>query len=358
MKFSTFNVENLFTRPKAMNLSNHELGTDKLIAIARLQEELASEVYDKPEIARLAKEARGYFSINKTRGKTPLSWSNAVNKYLVKVDGSDEWDGFIELKRDGFAFETVRNTGKFMRRIDADVFGICEVENIEAMRKFRSDQLSRLKLRNELLVDGNDPRGIDIGFYSKFPFGLMRTNIHHKTSSRARRTFSRDCLEVEVLLPSGNSLWILQNHLKSKLGDQQSSDSRRKKQADRVAEILNSEYDLNTEFVIVSGDLNDTPDGSPLSALTAHPNLIDVLEVAGIPKELRWTYEYRGALNQIDYILVSNALANHVTDAGVDRTGMADLDLFTHGAEQSLPGITNWRNAASDHGAVWGEFDI
>ena len=69
-------------------------------------------------------------------------------------------------------------------------------------------------------------------------------------------------------------------------------------------------------------------------------------------------YEYKGDLNQIDYILVSNALAGHVTDAGVDRTGMANLADFTNGAEQSMSGITNWRNAASDHGAVWADFDI
>ncbi|MEM7256804.1 MAG: endonuclease/exonuclease/phosphatase family protein, partial [Pseudomonadota bacterium] len=287
-----------------------------------------------------------------------LSWSSADDTYKVKVNGRSDWDGFIALKRDNFDFLTVSNTGRFMRKIDADVFGICEVESVGAMRQFRSDQLSRMDLDYELLVDGNDPRGIDIGMYSRFPYGFIRTNIHHKTSSRARRTFSRDCLEVEIQLPSGNSLWVLQNHLKSKLGAQSSSDARRKKQADRIAEILHNEYDLNNVFVIVSGDLNDTPDRNPLSALTDNSGLHDVLEVAGVPENQRWTYEYRGQLNQIDYILISSALSQHVTDAGVDRTGMADLESFTNGAEHSLSGITNWRNAASDHGAVWAEFDI
>ena len=83
-----------------------------------------------------------------------------------------------------------------------------------------------------------------------------------------------------------------------------------------------------------------------------------MLNVIDLPADQRWTYEYKGDLNQIDYILVSNALAGHVTDAGVDRTGMANLADFTNGAEQSMSGITNWRNAASDHGAVWADFDI
>lgn len=358
MKFSTFNVENLFTRPKAMNLSKVDLGTEKLAIIADLQDELAQSSYDKPKIANLANQVRGYFSINKTRGRTPLSWDKSIESYKVTVNGRDSWDGFIELKRDNFDFATVKNTGRFMRKIDADVFGICEIENISAMRKFRSNQLSRMDLDYELLVDGNDSRGIDIGIYSRFPIGLLRTNIHHKSSNRARRTFSRDCLEVEILLPSGNSLWILQNHLKSKLGKQSTSDARRKKQADRIADILNESYDLNNDFVIVSGDLNDTPERNPLSALLSHPGLEDVLNVIDLPADQRWTYEYKGDLNQIDYILVSNALAGHVTDAGVDRTGMANLADFTNGAEQSMSGITNWRNAASDHGAVWADFDI
>ncbi|MEM7260260.1 MAG: hypothetical protein AAF404_23045, partial [Pseudomonadota bacterium] len=81
MKFSTFNVENLFTRPRAMNLSDVDLGTDKLAIIADLQNELAKSTYDKPAIVNLANQVRGYFSINKTRGKTPLSWSSADDTY-------------------------------------------------------------------------------------------------------------------------------------------------------------------------------------------------------------------------------------------------------------------------------------
>ena len=185
MKFSTFNVENLFTRPKAMNLSKVDLGTEKLAIIADLQDELAQSSYDKPKIANLANQVRGYFSINKTRGRTPLSWDKSIESYKVTVNGRDSWDGFIELKRDNFDFATVKNTGRFMRKIDADVFGICEIENISAMRKFRSNQLSRMDLDYELLVDGNDSRGIDIGIYSRFPIGCFeQTFITNQATER------------------------------------------------------------------------------------------------------------------------------------------------------------------------------
>ena len=44
--------------------------------------------------------------------------------------------------------------------------------------------------------------------------------------------------------------------------------------------------------------------------------------------------------------------------AGVDRTGVAEIAELTDGREQSMTGITNWHDAASDHRATWVESDI
>ena len=349
----------MFSRPKALNLSDHDLGTEKLATIAELQEELSRSAYNKPAIVALANQVRGYFTINKTRGRTPLRWSRSDGTYKVTANGRGDWDGFIELTRARFNFESVKNTGKFMRGLDADVLAVCEAENVGTLRMFRTAQLSREGLINELLIDGNDPRGIDIGMYSKFPLGTLRTNMHDKaTSGSRRRIFSRDCLEAEVLLPSGNSLHILQNHLKSKLGPSTTSDARRKSQAERISEILDQRYDLDRQFVIVAGDLNDTPDSDPLSPILDRADVHDCLEAASVPAGKRWTYSYRGQKNQIDYVLISTALKAKLTAAGVDRRGIANLSDLTGGEETSMTGITNWRNAASDHGAVWAEFDL
>lgn len=112
-----------------------------------------------------------------------------------------------------------------------------------------------------MLIDGNDNRGIDVGVYSKFPITDVNTHIFDRPSPNSRsRIFSRDCLEVEIAISPRRRLWLLANHLKSKFGG--SSDSRRRAQAVRVAEIV-KRFDLERDRVIVAGDLNDTPDPPP-----------------------------------------------------------------------------------------------
>ena len=78
------------------------------------------------------------------------------------------------------------------------------------------------------------------------------------------------------------------------------------------------------------------------------------------PANDRWTYYYAKGKqrNAIDYLLVSDALRPLLRSAGIERRGMAGLSKLTGGAEVEFDGITSWRNAASDHGAVWADFDI
>lgn len=361
LRIATFNVENLFTRPKAMNLANQDAGTGKLKLIAELQDEMDEDVYDKPKIVDLANAAHGYFTINKTRGQNPLSYSSERRTHKVNVDGRKDWDGFIELTRDGFDFETVVNTGKFARALKADVLGLCEVEDRWSLRRFRDDQLQQEKLTYDILVDGNDPRRIDVAVLSRLPIGSIRTNVHWKERPRDRfPLFSRDCLEVELKLGNGSSLWILQNHLKSKLGAAEASDKKREAQARRIKTILEERYDLERDYVVVCGDLNDTPDSAPLAPLLEMPGMKDVLDIVGWPAADRWTYYYarERRATQIDYLLLSRALWEKVRKAGIDQRGVADVAEVSEGRVEPMDGVTSWRNVASDHGAVWADLDL
>ena len=204
---------------------------------------------------------------------------------------------------------------------------------------------------------GNDPRGIDVAVLSKLPIQNIRTNIHQRVKNSSKNLFSRDCLEVEFKLPDGKSLWVLQNHLLSKL--RKKNDARRKVQAAGVRQILRDRYDLGKDLVIVAGDLNDDIDNDPLSPLASLPKLQNALDVLSIPKDEQWTYYYgrEKSKDRIDFVLVSEALAPLLKAGGVDRRGIAGIDKLTSGQTKPMSGITNWRNAASDHAAVWIEFD-
>lgn len=211
-----------------------------------------------------------------------------------------------------------------------------------------------------MLVDGNDDRGIDVGLLSKFPIQAIRTHIFDPDGAprnpKGKRIFSRDCLEVDVGLPNGKVLHVLVNHFKSKLGG---GDAKRTAQAAQVVEIL-KQYDLTKDLVVVAGDFNDTPDSKPLASLLGLPGLVDVLakKFPNAPQD-QWTYKDK---KQIDYLLVSTALAGKFHDAGVERRGLFDAERLTKkvtgGPVKQFASVKDDQSDASDHCAVWAEFAL
>jgi endonuclease/exonuclease/phosphatase family metal-dependent hydrolase len=238
---------------------------------------------------------------------------------------------------------------------------IVEAENRPTLKSFDAHLLD-YRYKYEMLIDANDPRGIDVGFYSKYLLGGVWTHMFDKVGTKT--VFSRDCLEVEVFLPNDQPLYVLCNHFKSRGYDYAgTADEKRRRQARRVAQIL-SDYDLSKEWVVVAGDLNDSPDSSPLQPLLRVSNLFDVLALEFPNDSLkRWTYHY-DKFEQIDFILISRPLKERFSRAGVERRGMYNLRKLTTDSgglvdiEQQYDTVTSWANAASDHGAVWAEFEI
>jgi endonuclease/exonuclease/phosphatase family metal-dependent hydrolase len=354
LKLLSFNVENLFSRARVLNFDDNAVGDDVLAQIGELRAELKKTEYGKPRILQLYHALKEYIEIVEVRGKLFDRY-----KKNVVADGVLEWGGFIDFKREKFNEVARANTARVLRAVNADVCCLIEVESRPILKHFCVERLPRTgSFRNYhhlMLIDGNDNRGIDVALASRFPIRRLRSHVDDRDGSS--EIFSRDCLELEVELPGGESLWILLNHFKSKgYGAQATSNARRKRQAQRVAEILQS-YDLSTQMVVVAGDLNDTPTSAPLRPLRNVPRLHDVLALQFPDKADRWTYHYRRN-EQIDYLLVSDPLRDAFTAAGVERRGIFDVQTFSGGAVQPFSTVTHYTESASDHGAVWAEFSL
>lgn len=354
-KIASYNVENLFSRPILMNYANNETGTPKLAKVARLQELLAAESYapHKAEIEALYGEIAPFIDINVQRkkgGGSSLFSGNREDGYRLTVAGCGVWHGFIELKRESFTKLQVDVTAKVIRDLNPDVMSVIEAEDRIALHRFNREVVKRQGLTYAMSVEGNDDRGIDVGLLSKHPLGRLRTNCFDKSGNSL--IFSRDCLEVEILPAGKPPVHLLVNHFKSKgYGAQDTSDAKRKRQAERVVAILGERYNLAQDHVVVAGDLNDVPGSGPLAPLLAANNLFDVL--AARPADDRWTYKYKNQFNQIDFLLVSKPLKDKLQDCGVYRKGM----LAVPEAER-YPEVKGWDTAASDHGAVWATFNL
>jgi endonuclease/exonuclease/phosphatase family metal-dependent hydrolase len=359
MRIAIFNTENLFSRAKVLNFRNNAEGDKILIQIADLQAELEKKIYDKAAILKKYNALKDFIEIQENRGKLFKRKLFAIKG--VQANSVDDWDGSIQFKREKFTETTRINTGRVLKAVAADVQCMVEVESREVLDNFNADVLTAKKFPYNILIDGNDPRGIDVGLLSRYPIKNIRTHIFDKEKPASRNfIFSRDCLEVELEAPDKKPLYILCNHFKSKgfSSSQKDADKRRGLQADKVKEILQNNYDLKKDRVVVIGDFNDTPDSKPLKQLLSMPNLTDVLQLKfGNGFDKRYTYFFKQK-TQIDFILVSRPMSDLFKDAGVERRGMFALNDLTNNAEKRFATVTSPANAASDHAAVWADFNI
>jgi hypothetical protein len=103
--------------------------------------------------------------------------------------------------------------------MDADVLAVPEVEDITTLTAFAGEELNGLGYRHLVLVEGNDPRLIDVGILSRLPIGGVtswRHAVHQPTDPQP--VFSRDLVQVEILSVdrSRRLLTVFNTHLKSR----------------------------------------------------------------------------------------------------------------------------------------------
>jgi endonuclease/exonuclease/phosphatase family metal-dependent hydrolase len=241
-------------------------------------------------------------------------------------------------------------TAKCILANDPDVVALQEIETLEALKLFNRFYLQK-HYPYQILVDGNDPRQIDVGLISKYPLGNIRTHQFETVNGTSgAKVFSRDCLEVDVVV-GGRPLTILVNHFKSKIGG---GEEKRKRQAQAVVRILEDRFGskLKGDFV-VAGDLNMAPTETEAKPLlnAGLVNLIDRLPVSE-----RWTHYYKKtkAQEQLDYLLLSPTLAKKSTTVpSIERRGLGtDIDVYTG---PRFSGFTG-KEGASDHCPVF--FDL
>jgi endonuclease/exonuclease/phosphatase family metal-dependent hydrolase len=357
LKIATFNAENLFRRAKVFNFEERRDGDEILAKVDQLQKELNKNVYDGKRILDLYNELKDFIDINEVREK--LFKRRKFNVVGIKAKGKDDWGGFIAFKAANFPEITRMNTAKVINSVNADIISLIEVENKPTLDTFNS-KLIKKKYPYSMLIDAFDPRGIDVSLLSRLEMCDIRTHMFEK--DKGSPIFSRDCLEVTIKLPGDDFLYVLVNHFKSQgYGSEKENDAKRLRQAQRVVDIIIEERnrDLTKDKVVVLGDFNAPPESKSLSPLINVRELKDVLALKIAQPEDRWTYHYNKN-QQLDSILVSEPLQKACKQAGVERRGIFDVAKYSTKGETAWPevqdnGVTA---SASDHGAVWAEFDL
>ncbi len=370
MRIASYNVENLFTRARALNLDTWKEGRIILEAYAEMNGLLEEAVYTDEIKARLItllkhlgldkKNESKFAELRENRGR--LVKRSLTGGPQIVAEGRGNWVGWVELRNEIINEVATRNTAQVLRDVGADVVGVVECEGRSALMQFSYGLMPAVKAQpyeQVMLVDGNDDRGIDVGLMAKagYRIGWMRSHVDD-VSSHGGRIFSRDCPEFSVWTPSGETIWVLVNHFKSKgYGTQDASDAKRWLQAEAVRRIYERLKSEGAKHIAIMGDLNDTPESEALAPLVRETDLKDAslhpsFDDGGRPG----TYGNCTAREKIDYLLLSPALFDCMKGGGIWRRGVWGGKNGT--LWEVYPEIQSSYHAASDHAAIWAELAI
>ena len=255
VRFASFNVENLFARPKALNTLIWAEGGPILEADAEFNALIQLADYTpaiKARMIQLLLLVEVYRSdggiIHRNRVTDPRwAWLRA-NRGAFDVDhqatgieivanNRSDWIGWLELAKETINEPTVDMTGRVIQDVGADVLGVVEAENRPALDHFNQERLLD-PYEHVMLIDGNDTRGIDVGIMTTAQIEIlnMRSNVDvPDPDAPNEHLFSRDCAMFQLRLASSTIVWVLMNHFKSQSGG---GGEKRKSQANGVRKIV------------------------------------------------------------------------------------------------------------------------
>lgn len=381
VKIASFNVENLFARPKAFDSTDWSIGEPVLNAYRNVnalflktsyseadkQEMLdhlvTLDIYRKNDhnaVRRVRTQYPKWAWMRKNRGKFDRQPKDSTQDVTITAKGREDWIGWVELAKEPTNEKSIRMTAEVIKEIDADIIGIVEAEDRPSLVRFNKDMLGGM-YQHVMLVDGNDERGIDVGIMTKTGFEIesIRSNVDVEDSSGI--VFSRDCPQYKVHTPVGNSIHILVNHFKSQSGG---GDTKRQRQAAKVREIVN-DLAAQNQHVVVLGDLNEGPSAigsQAVNLMALYDNsspLVDCFTLQNFDVGNRpGTFDSCGIRNRFDYIFLSQNLVPNFSRGEVFRKGLWGNRLTRPTDWTTYPQMVDSSEQASDHAAVVIELNI
>lgn len=200
------------------------------------------------------------------------------------------------------------------------VMGFAEVENEKVLRDLAQQRGLRKGDYKAILVDGVDPRGIDVGLlYREDLFKYESHSVLPVEDLSGKGYLLRGILHVQGKGPDGKPLHLYINHWKSRWGGVKETEHYRIYQAivlrRELDRLLSSSSDPR---YIIMGDFNDEP---------TNKSMIDILHTGNKRKntwlndsynlyydmhniEDKGTLNYRGNWQMYDQIVVSYSLLN------------------------------------------------
>lgn len=270
----------------------------------------------------------------KTPGTIRLATYNILNLFDESDDPAlsgkfDDWydqDRVLRAKPEAER-KAVADT---IRRLDADVICLEEIESYEALVEFRDQFLPDMGYEYVVSIDVGQERGIENAVMSRFPLsdakvwpGLELGGVHPEKYGNQKNwyagepiTFRRSPLRVSVQIPADKSssgrpydLTLFVVHHKSGYYNGYWREKEAAKVVEFIAQMEREQPGVN---IAVLGDFNAQHDAPELKTYL-DAGMIDLFgDEKGYPVEPRLTHE---SDRRIDFILMNQNLANEADTA-------------------------------------------
>ncbi len=269
----------------------------------------------------------------KAEGTVRLAAYNLLNLFDHADDPalSGEWDDMKLAVTD----DRAKGLADAIKRLDADILVLEEIESKEAVEWFRDTYLKGMGYDHVASLDAGYYRGVEQSVLSRFPLKDARVfldpKLDHKPTEKAEGSqptasaphdptkFQRSPLAVDVLLPGGYSLTLYAIHHKA---GGKAFDDYRAAEAKKIIELATKDMKTAGRNVVLLGDFNATPnsDVRKLYQSAKFVNGYDYRNAEDIARQKqKLSAEDRDALNEkyttheserpIDYILMSPSFA-------------------------------------------------
>lgn len=213
-----------------------------------------------------------------------------------------------------------------LAELDPDVIVFSEVENQDVLDDINAG-LENVYVDSSIL-EGNDPRSIDIAALSKIPFTKVVSHLDEsfvvEGTVAPEFEFTRDLLEYHFQVGE-QKVVLLGVHYKAK-GPPDNPD-KRLAEAQRTRAVADELTAADpTLGVLVLGDYNDLPESPPLDAVTgADPVYVDVASF--ITEGDRWSFDFQGSLELIDHQMGNPVMMSKLdeTSAHIEHEGDVDV---------------------------------
>lgn len=338
MKIATYNIQNLFNRDKRLikenRLEKQENWNEELEALFTKKIKLEKDYIRMRELAIL-------LGFHKAPFEPYVSLKNLDGNLMVDSSGSvldnkaseiTDWNGWIKLGSIPLTRSSILHKAQVIIDANPNVLFLQEVENRASLIKFNNTFLKNkmsTPFSEIVYMDDNESKGLGMGILLKKGFRITAIrSFTNESDLDDNSLFELNLLRFRITDENYKEIYVISCQLSNE-SDNKKVEEKRKRQANKIAEIYQKLRNKNNDDIIILGNLNAPCYSTSLAPLLQETDLKDIVKHDSFETDLDLGNHsgyyrmggYRKGVNikQKDYLLLSPLLFERVNASGLNR---------------------------------------